>query len=168
MKKKNKNLLLIVLVIAVFGMAIGYAALSQALTINGTANVTADWDVKITGIEEGTLTGATTNGTLAYTDETATFSVDLAYPGATATYQVTVKNEGNIDAILGDIGGITEANAAAPTSVTYSIDAAKDDALNAGATKVYNVTVEWARTDTTIPTTTTKTATITLPYSQAH
>ena len=40
-------------------MAIGYAALSQLLTINGTANISANWDVKISNIAEGTLTGAT-------------------------------------------------------------------------------------------------------------
>lgn len=170
MKKKNKNLLLIILLIAILGMAVGYAALSQILTINGTANISADWDVKITKIVEGTLTGATSKvePSVGADNLSATFNVDLAYPGASATYIVTVANEGTIDAKLESVDGIATANAAEPTVVTYSIDAVANDALAASATKDYTVTVTWDASDDTIPATTTKTATITLNYIQAQ
>lgn len=170
MKKKNKNLLLIILLIAILGMAVGYAALSQLLTINGTANISADWDVKISQIAEGTLTGATSKTTPAVSSDnlSATFNVDLAYPGASATYVVTVANEGTIDAKLESVSGVETANAVEPTVVTYAIDAVADDSLVASATKDYTVTVTWDATDNTIPTTTTKTATITLNYVQAQ
>ncbi len=41
MNKKVKNILLIILLLVVLGMTIGYAALTQVLNINGTANITA-------------------------------------------------------------------------------------------------------------------------------
>lgn len=59
MNRKIKNILIIVLFLVIIGMAIGYAALSQLLTINGTANISANWDIKISNIAEGTLTAAT-------------------------------------------------------------------------------------------------------------
>lgn len=167
MKSKKKNALLLILLIAIIAIAVGYAAMSQQLTINGTANISADWDVKITGIEATTQTGATDKTAVSYTDTTATFDVNLEYPGATATYAVTVANEGSIDAVLTEVKGISEANAADPTEVTFTIDAAADDTLNSGTTKTYNVTVTWADSDS-IPTTTSKTATITLDYTQAQ
>jgi len=74
-------------------MAIGYAALAQLLTINGTANISANWDIKISNIAEGTLTGATSKKAAVVSGDklSATFDVNLEYPGATATYIVTVK-----------------------------------------------------------------------------
>lgn len=168
MKKKNKNLLLVVLLIAILAMAVGYAGLSQMLKITGTANISADWDVKISEINEGALTGATTVAKSVAQDKlTATFEVDLAYPGASATYLVTVANEGTIDAKLESVTGIDEVNALAPTEVTYSIDAVAGDELKADATRDYTVTVTWADGDT-IPTATSKTATITFNYVQAQ
>ena len=85
MKTKNKNLLLVILLIAVVGMAIGYAALSQQLVINGTANITTEWDVHIKNITASAgnaTTGAQDKTQPSFTATSATFDVDLAYPGA--------------------------------------------------------------------------------------
>lgn len=167
MNTKKKNLVLVVLLVLVLAVAGGYALMRQTLTINGTANIDANWKVKITNIAEGTLTDATTDGTPTFTDTSATFSVDLAKPGATATYIVTVANEGSIDAVLESVAGVEDANNAEPKTVTFSINAAEGDELNASATKDYTVTVTWDENDTTVPETTSKTATITLNYVQA-
>lgn len=170
MKTKNKNLLLVILLIAVVGMAIGYAALSQQLVINGTANITTEWDVEITGITAAagnSTTGATDKTPPTFTATSATFNVDLAYPGASATYTVKVENKGTIDAVLQEVTGVEAANSAEPTGITYTIDAKADDTLTSKATKDYTVTVTWDAAETTIPTTKTKTATITLNYVQA-
>ena len=161
--------MLIILFLAVIGMSIGYAALSQLLTINGTANISAKWDIKISNIKEGTLTGATskTAAVVAGDKLSATFDVNLQYPGAVATYIVTVENAGTINAMLESINGIDTANAANPTEVTFDISARENDTLNSGATKDYTVTIKWAESAQTIPETKEKTATITLNYVQA-
>lgn len=168
MNSKTKNILLIILLIAIIGMAIGYAALAQLLNINGTANISANWDIKITDIKEGVLNGAVskTAAVVAGDKLSASFDVDLQHPGASATYLVTVQNAGTIHAKLESITGIETANSASPTELTYHIDAVADDTLNAGASKVYTVTVNWADSDA-IPSTKTKSATITLNYIQA-
>lgn len=167
---KKRNIAIIIVAILLLAVAIGYAALSQALTINGTANINSNWDVKITGITKGTFTSASETGGVAatFTGTTATFEVDLDKPGASATYAITVENAGTINAKLDEVTDLTSVNSAAPTEVTYSIDATKGDALAAnGGTKTYNVKVEWDKDSTSIPTTKTKTATITLKYVQA-
>lgn len=167
-RRSNKNLILLILLLVIVGMAVGYAALSQALVINGTANITTEWKILFTDIKEGTLVGAESKTIPTYTATTATFDVNLLYPGASAQYVVTVANQGSIDAKLTSIDGIETANAATPTDITYSIDAQTDDTLNAGATRTYIVTVAWDAASEIIPETKTKTATITLNYEQAE
>lgn len=170
MKTKNKNLLLVILLIAVIGMATGYAALSQQLVINGTANITTEWDVHISGITasgNNSSTGAKDKISPTYTSTSATFNVDLTQPGATAQYTLTVENSGTINAKLDSISGIKEANAIEPTGITYTINAKENDALLSGDTKDYIVTVTWNADMTEIPENKTKTATITLNYVQA-
>lgn len=167
-RKSNKNIILLILLLVIVGMAVGYAALSQALTINGTANITTEWKILFTNIEAGTMVGAENKTAPTYTATTATFDVNLLYPGATAEYIVTVANQGNINAKLTSVDGIETANAAAPTDITYTINANANDTLNANETKTYKVTVTWDANATTVPETKTKTATITLNYEQAE
>ena len=50
--KDRKNILIVALLIAIVAMSVGYAALAQQLTINGTANISASCDVKIKEITE--------------------------------------------------------------------------------------------------------------------
>ena len=168
MNRKIKNILLLVLLLVVLGMTVGYAALAQLLNINGTANITASWDIKITNIVEGTLNGAKSKKVEVVPGDklSATFDVDLLYPGASATYIVTVQNAGTIDAKLESITGLDTANSSAPTEITYSINATENDALNNGESKDYTVTVKWEDTNA-IPEVKTKSATITLNYVQA-
>lgn len=168
MNKRTKNVLLLLLILGIIGMAIGYAALAQLLTINGTANISASWDVKISNIKEGTLNGATSKTAAIVSGDklSASFDVDLKYPGASATYVITVQNAGTINAMLESVTGVENANALQPTELTYAIDATANDTLNSGSTKDYIVTVTWADSNA-IPETKTKTATITLNYVQA-
>mgnify|MGYP002855296307 CR=1 FL=1 len=154
------------LLLLIVGMAVGYAALSQALVINGTATITTQWNIEFTNITEGKMVGAETATPPSYTATTATFNVNLLYPGATAEYKISVANKGNIDAILVSVDGIDTANAAEPQEIVYSIDAAENDELKAGSTKDYIVTVTW-KSNSDVPTTKSKVATITLNYNQA-
>ncbi len=167
-RKNNKNLILLILILVIVGMAVGYAALSQALVINGTANITTEWKILFTDIQEGDFVGAESKTQPSYTATTATFDVNLLYPGASAEYIVTVANQGNIDAKITSIDGIDTANAMAPKDIKYTIDAVKDDLLSAGSTKTYTVKVSWDADATVVPDTKTKTATITLNYEQAN
>ena len=85
-------------------MGVGYAAFSSQLKISGTSNITSNWNVKITNIESEVVSGAPTDAVApSYTDTTATFKTRLTSPGDTMQYDVTVSNEGDIDAKLDKI-----------------------------------------------------------------
>jgi hypothetical protein len=166
-----KNKLLVAAVVLVGLASVAYAAFTQTLTINGTGNTTGDWDVRITGITRTTAdgtNGATNVSAPTFNTTSATFAVNLAYPGATATYDIALENQGNVNAVLSSISGLTEANAAVPTYIDYTLTGvAVNDTLNASATDTATLKVEWDPTDTTSNPAATKTATITLNYTQA-
>lgn len=163
---KSKNIIIGALLVAIVAMSVGYAALAQQLTINGKANINASWNIEFTKIESTTLTGATVKGTPTATGTSATFEVDLAYPGATAVFDITVENKGTIDAVLDSITGVDTANLATPTELQYEvIGITANDDLLAGNSTTFQVKVTWEDSNT-IPTETTKTATITLNYAQ--
>ena len=85
-------------------MGVGYAAFQSQLKISGTSNITSNWNVKITNIESEVVSGAPTDAqNPSYTDTTATFKTRLTSPGDTMQYDVTVSNEGDIDAKLDKI-----------------------------------------------------------------
>ena len=101
METKGRNIIIGTLLAAVAIMAVGYAALAQTLQINGTATISSNWNVAITGITEGTPTGSATNKTPATSNgTTATFDVNLVKPGDKMVYQVTVTNSGTLNAKL--------------------------------------------------------------------
>lgn len=166
--KNKKSIVICALLVAIVAMAVGYATLSQTLTINGTANIDAAWNVKITGITEGTLVNAETVGELDFDDTSATFEVDLSEPGASATYNVAIKNAGSIDAVLESIDGVDTANAAAPTDIKFAVTGVTaGETLAADGTATAVVTVTWDSASEEIPAVKSKTATITLNYVQA-
>jgi hypothetical protein len=165
-----KNKLLVAAVVLVGLASVAYAAFTQTLTINGTGNATGDWDVAVTAITQTAAVGATDVSAPTFNATSATFDVDLAYPGAYATYAVTVTNNGTIGALLDTIGGVTAANAAAPTYIDYTVTGVTEGVTTiaaGGATNVASVRVEWDPLDTTSNPAATKTATITLNYEQA-
>ena len=55
--KDGRNIIIAALLVAVLTMSIGYAAFATTLNINGNAEITGTWDVKITGIEATKTTG---------------------------------------------------------------------------------------------------------------
>lgn len=169
--KNKKGIVICALLVAIVAMAVGYATLSQELTITGTANIDAAWNVKITGITEGTLVNAETVETDSSVTS-ATFEVNLSEPGASATYNVAIENAGSIDAVLESIDGVDAANSAAPTDITFEVTGVQvgdtlgaDGSANDTATAI--VTVTWNAESEEIPEVKSKTATITLNYVQA-
>ena len=97
--KKKKNMIIGGLLAVVFLLSVGYAAFATSLNISGTAN-TSSWIIKITNIREKTHTGGADTENTSFTDLSASFSSTLTQPGDSVTYEVTVENQGNIDASL--------------------------------------------------------------------
>jgi len=69
MESKHKNALIGALLAVVFVMAVGYAAFAQQLTINGTAEITSNWDVHYNPASTSfTCKNGRTNGTTCATE----------------------------------------------------------------------------------------------------
>lgn len=112
-ERKIKTLSIVALIVAVLGLTVAFASLSQVLTINGTTKMKGGtWDIHFekdgsgaTMVEPTKLGDA--EGSKATLNKTtiSDISVTLKKPGDTVTYEFDVKNAGTIDA---KIGALTE------------------------------------------------------------
>jgi hypothetical protein len=162
--RSTKNILIGALILVVIAMGIGYAALVQNLNINGTAQVTSNWNIELTSISNGTPVGGATNNTLPkIVGTTASFDVNLVSPGDSMTYNVVVSNTGTLDAVLDDI---VVSNSGSPAIIYTVTGVAKGAVLLAGSTNTVTVKAEYDSSVTSQPTTTNKTLTVTLNYVQ--
>ena len=59
MRTRQKQRIVIgTLCAVIIGLVVGYAVLSQQLTINGTGGIASDFNILFTDIGEGTMNGA--------------------------------------------------------------------------------------------------------------
>ena len=102
--RQIKIISLCALLAAVLGLTVAFAALSQTLTINGSAAVdAASWDIhfeKTSGKETevkgvATFTEPTLSGTTI-----ENFSATLTKPGDSVTYYFDIVNNGTVDAVV--------------------------------------------------------------------
>ena len=168
-KVKAQHFLIGTICIAAFLMlGIGYAILSQQLDINGTAQITSNWKILFTSAEEKEMNNATTTKKEITDLTTLTLDVNLTQPGASATYDVVVENQGDLDAVLSKIDGISESNSKDPKSIKVSVENIKTgDALLAGEDKTFQVKVYWDENVDFSETNMQKEIEITLTYEQS-
>ena len=157
------------LCIAIFLMlGIGYAVLSQQLEINGTAQITSNWKILFTSAEEKEMNNATTTRKEITDLTTLTLDVNLTQPGASATYDVVVENQGDLDAVLSSINGVSESNNKDPQAIKVSVENIKvGDPLLAGDKKTFQVKVYWDASVDFSETNMSKEIEITLTYEQS-
>ena len=109
MESKHKNALIGALLAVVFVMAVGYAAFAQQLTINGSAEITSNWDVHMedSGAEyvPTSTMGTTPTGSVDVEENglKANFTANFTSPGDKITYTIPIVNAGTLDAKLNDI-----------------------------------------------------------------
>ena len=104
--RKVKIISLIVLVIMVLGLTVAFAALSQTLTINGSAAVNAaSWDIHFENLTLSEKTGtAEVSGTPQLTGTVISgINVSLNKPGDKIVYEFDLVNNGSIEAKLTNI-----------------------------------------------------------------
>lgn len=100
--KKKKKMVITTLVCVLVFMAVGYALLTQAIKVGVEGTLNGVWDVYISNIRLKGSTGRAqeVNPASVSNKVNANFEVDLYMPGDSVEYEVTVKNDGNIDATL--------------------------------------------------------------------
>jgi len=105
--EKMKKYLIIVLVVLLLGLAVGYAAFSDTLTISGTATALGTFDVQFDSVVVDQKNGVNINNTTATIDSTKNLLnvqvADMAYPGAGAQITTVIKNVGTVPAKIDSI-----------------------------------------------------------------
>ena len=161
--KNTKNIIIGALFIVIFLMAVGYSAFATQLTLNGTAEITGVWDVKITNIETKEMSDGCDAGDPEFTNTTATFNAKLNKPGDSITYVVTIENKGTIDATLDGVIFKSDENGSEEINYTTTNLAST---LNAGELTTVEITVTYKSTAEEIPEVKTKTITGIIKYAQ--
>ena len=162
--RRKRNIIIVSLLAVLAIMTIGYAAFSTQLEIKGTSNIDSRWEVKIIAISAGTPVGTAENAVApSYTDTTANMNVNLYAPGDSMTYEITIQNNGTLDAVL---NSITENNSNNP-AIKFEIAGIKEgDALLAGETTKMTVKISYDSNVTGQPENTSADYTLTLNYTQ--
>ena len=166
--RKKKDILIIVMLVAVVCMSGAFAVLSQRLEVSGTSTVKGNWGVEITGITPTATQGMGTSSSASADLTVATFAAELYQPGDSVTYTVTVENTGNIDAKLDSISSKATPEYGTDDNqyITYTYDGiASDSILKAGESISFNVTVQYS-SDVVSDTNMTATLTTVLNYVQ--
>ena len=148
--RKKRNIIIGALCCLLVFMGIGYAVLSQTLNINGTANMRGEWDIKITDISEASRTGKADPGTptISSSGVSASFEANLWMPGDSITYNITVKNNGNIDAALKELVPSVENGV---QQVKFSNNAVQGKVLRQKESYTFQVSVVFDEDATEIP-----------------
>lgn len=158
---RRKSIVIVVICVFVFFMALGYAAFSTTLNINGTASTDSEWNVHFTNMTNGSTVGSASNnaGSPSFTETTAYMDAAFKYPGDAITYQLTLTNDGNLDAIVDNI----EAKADGSDAIIYTMSGLKiGEKIAAGANKVITIKIEYDSNVTSQPVFTTKTLTVSI------
>lgn len=166
MNDTKKSAIIVFLLAIVLIMTIGYAAFMQTLTINGTATIDSTWDVYIESIAVNNENlGAKSNSAEVGVDSlTANFDVSLTTPGSSVTYDITVKNNGSINAKLDSISFSDLGNDA----IIFSYDGITEGStINSGDSQKFTLTITFNDSYETMPENITDKLTMYLTYVQA-
>lgn len=108
------------------------------------------WDIKITDISEASRTGKADPGTptISTSGVSASFEANLWMPGDSITYNITVKNNGNIDAALKELVPSVENGV---QQVKFSNNAVQGKVLRQGESYTFQVSVVFDEDATEIP-----------------
>ena len=147
--RKKRNITIISLCCLLVFMAVGYAVLSQTLNIDGTANLTGEWNIYIESITATKENGnAISKSAIVSEDKlSAEFLVELEKPGDYVEYNVVVTNGGNIDASLREL--ITE-ETNPHKDIKFSHTAKQGEVLTQKTSTEFTVKVEFDRNATTV------------------
>ena len=161
---RQKKIIIVSLCIAVCIMVIGFAAFSTTLNINGTSSIESNWKVVFTNIQElSKSSGVTINSTPTASGTTATFDVSLESPGDAIEYQITVENQGTLDAIIESIN----ASETGSDAIKFEISNIRvGDKLAKKTSTTFNIKISYDESITSQPEVTNNTLTVSIDYVQ--
>ena len=157
---------ILALLVGIVAVSISYAAFTQNLNINGTANVQAtNWSVHFANLTNAVTNGTAVEGTSPTIKSGQTsigdYSVDFYTPGDSITYTFDVVNDGDYDAKISVLTkGTPQCSGADSTSNTNvcanleytlkytsnGVDVAVDDTLKKSKTKNMTLVLRYKNT----------------------
>lgn len=163
--KHNKLLIIGACMSLLLVLMVGYAVFQTNLIVNGTSNISSNWQVEITDITTKTITGDASNESAPVASGTAaTFKTNLQSPGDAIEYEVTITNSGTLDASLDEIQKTNSSNPA----IVYTVSGInKDDIIVSGESLKFIVKVEYSDSVVSQPSTLLSSLTVDLNFVQA-
>ena len=153
--KNRKTVIVAFLLIAVMLLGIGYAALTDTLTIIGNAHIdigaannSFDEKVYFSAAEATSTTGTgATADVVSFNADDATFTANkLAVKGEKSVFTFTIKNDSNVDAKVTvnptKLSGVDNPSNSNTDKFTVSYDLSSDTITSNGGTITVTVTVE--------------------------
>ena len=165
--KRKRNYIIVGLCAILMIMVVGYAAFQSQLKISGTSNISSNFLVKITDIKVSEKIGGAEDKpeVTTHTDTSATFGTSLKSPGDSITYDVTIANQGTIDAILKQISKTDTSNSA----ILFETSGVNEGGLlSVGSVATMKVKVTYNPNVNSQPTDLESTLNVDLTYGQAN
>ncbi len=161
--KNNKNIIIGTLLIVILIMAVGYSAFATQLTLNGTAEIVGNWNIKITSVTAQYASENCSPGEPQFTNTTVTLNAKLVKPGDYITYLIIIENTGTFDATLENFKFTPDANGSPAINYTTS---EPNTLLPAGEQTYFLLKVQYDENCTEVPEVKTKTITGIIEYVQ--
>ncbi len=161
--KNNKNIIIGALVIVILLMAVGYSAFATQLTLNGTAEIVGEWDVKVANVEVQNFSDGCDPGNPEFTNTSITLNAKLVKPGDKIAYEITIENAGTINATLANV--IFQEDMDGSPAINY-VTTDISHILKAGEQTTFTLTVEYIASTTEVPSVKTRTITGIIEYEQ--
>ena len=162
--RKQKNIIIMVVMLALFIMASGYAIYQKRLDIGGVANIDyKDWNIRILSIDTVDSSNGVDVVKPSHTNTTAKFNSKITKVGGFIKYKIVVKNSGTIDGVLGAINIEDVSNSV----ITYNVEGVDiDDELKSGEEATIYVTATYDSSKVDTATTNKSSITLNLNYVQ--
>lgn len=162
--RSKKTIIMFALVIGACFMAVGYSILMTELKINGSANITSTWDIRITNINCYSFQGgAYLIDEPTFTATTAKFKMAVVMPGDSYSCTITIKNQGTLTGVVNNIA----VSSSGSDAVYYTYSGLKEgDIIASGATKYVYVNGAYASDNYVIPDSRVKTFSMELDWVQ--
>ena len=141
--KKERKIIIFSLVGILICMVVAYATLSTNIQTTGSSKITSSWDIQITNVTTGTPTGGAENAkTPTHDGLTASMEANLYSKGDAMEYDVTITNNGTLDAKLDNI--ITNAQNANEEAVIITFTGyKKGEVLKSKESKIVHVKIAY-------------------------
>ncbi len=159
-----RNVIIGTVIIVILIMVVGYSAFATQLTLNGTAEISGIWDVRIVDVQAQNSSETCDEGEPQFTNNSVIFNAKMKTPGDTITYIITIENRGNIDAILNNVI-FKEDDVNGSPAISYEITELAN-VLSAGEKTNFSVKVKYDKNTTELPSVKTKTITGIVEYVQ--